>query len=164
MEVNRGMRHRIVAGVVLCAVLMIGCDALWNLGNRGQLARDITEIFEKQGVRIAHPVCHMVGTTRDGVCTFRASAEQIAAAVRGLGLQETSGTFSTGSGSSHAMKEVERVCTSKSPFGEQSGLNLYQLDRRPEALKLSHGGAFEFMLLYYHPSQDVCVGVSYAYG
>jgi hypothetical protein len=50
-------------------------------------------------------------------------------------------------------------------FGEVRGLPAYWVAGRPEQLKISGGGQFEYMLLIFNASTGrSCIQVSYAYG
>ncbi|HET7873901.1 MAG TPA: hypothetical protein VFN71_00140 [Methylomirabilota bacterium] len=149
---------RLRLGAALLAVLALGgCEFLWNLGNRGTLTRDVTELFEAHGIALEKPVCHMIGTTRDATCAFQLSGEQLAIAVQRLGLSEMS----------EGRPRGVRQPSCELPPAVDSGrpIRAYESGRQPKGRALSSGGAFSYLLLYHRAdTREVCVQVSYAYG
>lgn len=72
---------------LLALALLPGCDALWNVANRGGLERDFKVLAQSCGVHVTLTRCRMLGTTREGTCEFTASCGQLDSLVRGLSLK-----------------------------------------------------------------------------
>jgi hypothetical protein len=143
--------------VALAAALagLAGCDLLWNWSNRDGLRRDVVELLGRHGVIAQEPACAMLGTTRTGACRLRAEPTRRPGLVRGLGLTAVAPgdpdvSHWAGEG---GCRDLARVAT------------VYRSARRPAALRLPNGSAFEYLLLYQaQRGDDVCVQVAYAYG
>ena len=141
----------VAIGIVL---LSAGCEKVWTVANRGHLQRDMTALAQQVGVTLTAPDCHMVGMTRDGVCTFKTSSRQIAQLVQGLKLKSES-----------ANPLLETRCGSQDAFRAATRLYRYSVGGRPPELRLKDGSAFQFLsLLYNAGNQSACVALSYSDG
>src|SRR5919109_710772 len=117
----------------LGAVALAGCalaDVAWNAGNRGELARDIDELFRRHGVAVARPACAMIGTTRDGTCTFPASADQVARLVAGLALAEVTPGGESEGARRLRLWELARGCRRSPGFGVPAQVRVDASERR----------------------------------
>jgi hypothetical protein len=156
---------RLVAAVLIAAgtAACSGAGA-WDRANRDALRRDVVQLFQRHGVTAA-PECHMIGTTRDAYCVFKAPADRVDSLVRALKLEAAP----TGSAAHEQIELIEMVspggCRATPALADPSKVRAYRSERRPRELALASGGAFEYLVLYQHTdSDDVCVRVSYAYG
>jgi len=147
---------RIVAA--LLAVLGLGgCEYLWNLGNQAPLVRDVSELFGAHEITLEKPICNMIGTTRGATCELRLTADQVAAAVRGLGLTEMR--------AGRAASLGQAGCRLASADHSGAPVRGYESGRQPKASTLRNGAAFSYLRLYYRAdTREVCLEVSYAYG
>jgi hypothetical protein len=154
----------LVGAVAMLAGLLAGCETLWDWGNRGPLARDVTELFGRHGVVVRDPACHMLGTTRAATCQIRASADEVTALAGGLRLVDAA----VGGAGADTLRQVE----GSSPPGCHAArlvpagtVRVWVSARRTPELRLASGGAFEYLLLYQGlATGHACVQVAYAYG
>lgn len=142
-----------------------GCDIPWNAANRKTLEKDFSALVGNCGVEITEVKCHMLGSTRDAVCVFKATREQIDDIKKGLKLK----AVVAGSEEQRFAEQIEDSSSHKSfqEFKSSSGQSLerYFSKRRAKELILKKGTSFEYFLLYYDPSSGrACVLLSYAYG
>lgn len=149
---------------LLALALLPGCDALWNVANRGGLERDFKVLAQSCGVHVTLTRCRMLGTTREGTCEFTASCGQLDSLVRGLSLKPVE----PGSVEESFLKRIEASSLYSWSVGvglDPSGLLRYASGRRPRELALKNGTAFEYLILYYHPASGRALArLSYAYG
>lgn len=132
------------------------CGFFWNAGNVPGLEKDVADQLAPHGVS-ATPSCHMLGTTRNGVCTLDMDAVQVSAVVSGLGLKPASARALPGG---HQAWESPTGCRAEPGFAESSGPTVYTSARRDAAIP-----EFEFWILYVdHAAGRVCIELSYAYG
>jgi len=151
---------------LVLGVALMGCEVLWSLGSRGQLKRDITEIFQRYSVTVSSLNCNMVGATRDAVCTMQISPPDVTKLVKGLSLKalnpasfEDEPWFTR-----HALQLDDNGCASQSAFRGSAVQIFYSPKLRPEVLRVGYS-AFDYLHLYQVPGvPKVCVAVSYAYG
>jgi len=61
--------------------------------------------------------------------------------------------------------ELEQGCGSVEGFTAGASVQVYESARRPEALRLANGTAFEYLLVSFSEDlRTMCIQVSYAYG
>jgi hypothetical protein len=150
--------------VVLALAALVACDALWSAANRDALTADVGGLLRQHGAAGAAPQCGMIGATRDGTCRFQATPEQVAALAEGLGLRPTSPAEDGPDGAELRHWETRDGCRRSGAFAGPTATT-HRSERRPPRLRLGHGGAFEYLLLYHQPATgEACVQVSYAYG
>ena len=141
-------------GCISLAGLLMGCDKISNVANRGHLQRDMTALAQQVGVTLTAPECHMVGMTRDGVCTFKTSSGHMAQLVQGLKLQAEP---------TNALLDAQ--CGSQDAFHHAPRLYRYSVRGRPPALRLKNSSAFQSLsILYNAAGQSACAVLSYSYG
>ena len=135
---------------------------IWNYGNKWTLKKDIVELFKKHGVVINDPICNMIGTTRGGICEFRASVDQIASLIRGLRLKEIEGASKDNLLSK--IPQSKNGCLGCRSFKNVLRMRVYTSEQRPPELRLQSGAAFDYLILFQDLDTDnVCVQVSYSY-
>lgn len=149
-----------IAFFVLAA--LSGCDAVWSSLNRGGLQQDISELYKRAGSENIAMRCSMVGSTRTGWCEGTATTVQALDLSAALKLESV--PFDARAGDRMVQfAQREGGCTNRVP--QDATFSLYKSQVRAETLKLSNGGAFEYVLLYHNPSTNqFCVQISYAYG
>ena len=146
-------------------IAITGCDAAWNLANRGSLRSDVTELFKNHGVTVSDLKCNMIGTTRSAVCEFRGKTDQVTSLVRGLKLKALEGGETSREALLRRIPEAPQGCLACFPFQTASQMKIYMSERGAKELRLKSGGAFEYLILFQDlGSSRVCVQVSYAYG
>lgn len=149
---------------ILLTVIM-GCEIIWNYGNKGTLKKDIVELFKMHGVVIKDPVCNMIRTSREAICEFRAPADQVSLLVRNLHLKEVEKESTSKADLLLKAPSSNRGCLACPSFKDVSKIRIYRSDHRPSELRLKHGTAFEYLILFQDLETDkVCVQVSYSYG
>lgn len=125
---------------LLGVLLLAGCEATWDAGNRGGLARAVAAVT---GLPEGQLDCRMIGTTRSGYCVVPLSPDQAAALVARLGLRDAD--WAPAEGCRAAGFENARA----------RGL-------RDRATALRPGG-LEDLLLFVGP-QAACLQATHAYG
>ena len=145
--------------------VMVGCEAIWNYGNKGTLKKDIVELFKKHGVVIKDPVCNMIGTSREATCEFRASIDQVSLLVQNLRLKEVEGEGTSKADWLLKAPPSNGGCLACPSFKHVSKIRIYRSDHRPSELRLKRGTAFEYLILFQDlETNKVCVQLSYSYG
>jgi hypothetical protein len=145
----------------LTCFLLIGCDPLWNAGNRSGLEADVRELFRKAAVVPQHLECRMVGSTRGASCSLLMSPSESATVIRTLALESIQP-------SSEVSHPVARLIARAGPScvaGASAPLAAFGITGRPDSLRLPSGSAFEYLLLTIDESTgQACVQVSYSFG
>lgn len=144
--------------VLVASLFLCGCGVGWGLKDH------ITELVSAQGVGPQVLSCKSIGSTRAGLCRLSASAEDLAALTKGLGLtevpsaQRANDAQLTGWESSAGKDSPAKVWTG-------STIRVFKSARRAKQLLLKDGSQFEYLLLYYHPEKgEIWIQVCYAYG
>ena len=153
------MRLLIALLIVVC---ITGCTGFWDWVGRGELARDVGQLFKQQGVDVKLE-CHMLDASRTGVCTSRILPEAVISLVKGFVLREAT-----------SKKDLLDIldweiaaggCRSMENWSDSTPVKVYRSERRAVQLSFGDGVAFEYLLLRYRPDTgDLCTQVSYAYG
>jgi len=160
---NRVIIIPFILGLLL--TVLMGCETIWNYGNKWALKKDIVELFKKNGVVIKDPVCNMVGTSRDATCEFYASVDQVSSLARSLNLKEVEGEGGSMANLLLKVPESKVGCLICRSFKNVSKIRVYMSGQRPIELRLKSGAAFEYLILFQDLDTDkVCVQVSYSYG
>ena len=147
-------RLRTVAVVLAASLAAGGCRFAWNLWSRGDLARDVTALFAKQGVLASGMKCRMFGTLRAGACIFPLTAEETTLLAQGLKLRVLAPTES--------VREFRGGCSDTRPFDTDFVRSFRTAAFRAPELKLRDGGSFDYLYLYHHPTSGrACLQVSY---
>lgn len=146
------------AAALALGFLAGGCARAWDYGNRAGLKSDVAALLAAQAVTPRDLECRMEGTTRDASCAFRASAAEVEALSRGLGL------VSVPSGADPSSPLARLVARAPGRCGARA-LSAAGVEGRPASLRLKSGRAFEFLVLFRGPGADeVCLFLSYSYG
>lgn len=153
-----------IAASIAVSIAASACTraTAWDGANRDALQRDVGGLLRGHGLTAALD-CHMIGSTRNAYCTFKAPAAQVALVASALKLKERGVVLDT-------LLAVDVAaapggCRAAPAFAEPSRVRVLGSERRPPQLALANGAAFEFLVLYRREdSDDVCVQVSYAYG
>lgn len=160
----KSFRSSILPGLIMAFVLR-GCDALWNLGNRGPLIRDLTELFKAQGIRAKDLSYNMIGTSRSGTCELHLSPDEVTRMVKSLNLKELKLENLSGENPWVKNPEPKKGCLTSKFFHGGKQVKGHLSGRRPPELRLKSGPAFEYFILFQDLETDkVCIQVSYAYG
>ncbi|MCJ7513490.1 MAG: hypothetical protein MUO23_11035 [Anaerolineales bacterium] len=157
------MRTRALLLLVL-SILLTSCGPLWNAVNRSTLKLDVAEALGPQALDLQLR-CEMVDSTRTGYCLVPADREQVIGWAGALGMSASTASTASAQTLPPLASEGRVGCLAPENFGDVEGLPAYWVGGRPEALILSGGGRFEYMLLLHNPDTgQACVQVSYAYG
>lgn len=147
-------RLRALAALVAASIALGGCRFAWNLWSRGDLARDVTALFARQGILVSDVKCRMFGTLRAGACTFPLTAEQTTQLAQGLRLRVLAPT--------EIIRQFPGGCSDTRPFDTDFVRSFRSGAFRPPELKLRDGGSFDYVYLYHHPtSGKACLQASY---
>jgi len=145
----------------LGGLLLIGCTALWNPVQRGGLDTDVRQLLRGAGVKPARLDCRMLADTRDGECSLSLTPSDAGALIQGLKLEAIPAEPSWASSLSQLVRFKGPDCAA----ALSSPIERHGIARRPAALRLPGGSAFDYLLLSIDPrSQQACLQVSYAYG
>ena len=150
-----------VATALACLPLL-GCEPLWNAANRAGLESDVRDLLKKAKVVPQRLDCRMVGSTRDASCSLRLSQAEAAAVIQALAL----GRINSSSGALSSPAHPSAVAGPSCVVGASAPLAAFgSTDRRPNALRLDGGSAFEYLLLTYKQSTgQACLQLSHSYG
>ena len=141
------------------------CATLWSSTSRTALAGDMREVLVRGNVDPAFLDCHMLETTRSGICLFDASETEIENLTIALELRALELPNETELPSGSLAGEAQAGCMTSDPFVDGTDFLLYGIAGRPDQLELSSGGQFEYLILLFDPSNgEACVQASYSYG
>ena len=149
-----------IRGTILIFFVFIfgGCEVLWDGSNRSSLKRDVYTLIGTSKLKEKEINCHMIGTTRSGVCKSSIAEEEISRVVKSLNLTKVDESTLIDFDYNSWVKEGE--CGSNTDYQ-----NRYKSKRRGEELRLNSGTRFEYFILFHNPDYDhICIQVSYAYG
>jgi hypothetical protein len=153
------------SAIIILAVLTTACSSLWNWGNRGALIAGMVKVLAPIEVAAEDLHCEMIGSTRSGYCLLDTTPEMVATIAQSLALDYRVANPADPHTLPPIVNEGKTGCLSPDVFGEVRGLPAYWIAGRPEQLKISGGGQFEYMLLIFNASTGrSCIQVSYAYG
>jgi hypothetical protein len=125
--------------LLILAALMASCSSFWNWGNRGALIAGMVKVLAPIQVASEDLDCEMI----DYRVANPADPHTLPPIVN----------------------EGNAGCLSPEVFDDVRGLPAYWIAGRPEQLKISGGGQFEYMLLIFNATTGKsCIQVSYAYG
>jgi hypothetical protein len=144
---------------VYATIALSGCQVLWDFENRSSLKKDVNELISKASVS-ADLRCHMIGTTRSGICEGGLSAAAVESIATQLNLTEVKKLDS----SNYDLQVW--LADGKSDLIEGlKTLRIYKSKRRASELRLKNGSNFEYLLLFFDATKKmVRIQVSYAYG
>ena len=145
----------------LLCVLIAGCGLVWQSIQGSALDRDLTQVLEANGLERRELQCRMVASSRTGFCVMNATEEDTDQLISSLALVLREAGDDHGNVPSW---ELEQGCGSVEGFSGDPSVQVYESARRPEALRLANGTAFEYLLVSFR--QDLgtmCIQVSYAY-
>ena len=164
---SRLSARRIV--LLLPLVMLLGCDAVWNILNRGALRHDVMTLMGETPDTLGSMSCRMSGTTRDGTCLFHGSVDLVNRVARRVELRPW-----VPSPDEAMVKRfpydglIKNGCRSMPAFSDVFGpspVSVYESVRRAPTLRLPSGRAFEYLVLFHNrQTDDACVDTSYAYG
>ena len=153
------------SAIILLAVITTACSSLWNWGNRGALISGMVEVLAPIQVVAKDLECQMIGSTRSGYCLLDTTPQMVMTIATTLQLNYRIANPADPLTLPPIVDEGKTGCLSPDVFGEVRGLPAYWVAGRPEQLKISGGGQFEYMLLIFNASTGrSCIQVSYAYG
>jgi hypothetical protein len=145
----------------LACLLLTGCASLWTITNRSGLEADVRELLKTAAVEPQHLDCRMVGTTRKAACSLRLSPPQTSSVIRTLALESIPTSSENSSPQAQLIALAGPSCVAKT----SRPIVRFGLGNRPNALRLSSGTAFDYLLLTINKSTgQACVQVSYSYG
>jgi len=153
------------SAIILLAVITTACSSLWNWGNRDALIGGMVEVLAPIQVVAKDLECQMIGSTRSGYCLLDTTPQMVMTIATTLQLNYRIANPADPLTLPPIVDEGKTGCLSPDVFGEVRGLPAYWVAGRPEQLKISGGGQFEYMLLIFNASTGrSCIQVSYAYG
>jgi hypothetical protein len=148
----------------IIALACIGCSSLRNATNRGGLEEDVKALCQERAkVNLYKASCHMVGTTRAGICEFKALPQDINAIANSLDMSEIKSDKTL----KYANTYGYDIKSSKlgGLFSQGKDVRAYGIFGRPAKLKLKNGSAFEYMILFYEPAtNEASLETCYSYG
>ena len=148
----------------VCSLLLTSCGRAWDAVNRDALRDDVAHVLSVDPAKSSMR-CGMVDATRSGYCLLPADASQVSAWSRDLGLDARTASQEDVGSVPPLASEGPVGCLDPGIYGPIDGLPAYWIGGRPNALGLSGGGQFEYLLLLFdEAASQACVQVSYAYG
>ena len=151
--------------LILLPLIVASCSSLWNWGNRGALIGGMVEVLAPIQVVADDLECEMIDSTRSGYCLLTTTPEMVMTIATSLALDYRVANPDDPHSLPPIAGEGKTGCMSSEVFGKIRGLPAYWIAGRPEQLRISGGGQFEYMLLLFNPvAGQSCIQVSYAYG
>jgi hypothetical protein len=151
---------RIIAlPVIAVCLLATGCGRVWDAANSKTLDSDVRSLLSASGIPGDFLACHMIETTREAECSFRAGVPAISALSRSLSLSPLQ------DGPSRGLLAFVKGKTPPDVPPDWHGVLVLAVTGRPPALRLKSGSAFEYLFLFHDATRNVAwLRVAYSSG
>lgn len=152
------------------AVLLAGCDAVFNAINSPGVDAGVRALLRQAQVEPQGLVCRMVDTTRAAVCSVSLSGPQADAVIRNMALEPVPvSAISDGLVTTDSMRVSLPTRSRDHPPGcagdRSRALATYRAVGGEQALRYGKDGAFSyFFLTLDRGSGRGCIEVAYSYG
>jgi hypothetical protein len=135
----------------------VGCDFVWNIGNRGTLKSDLEKL-----IGITFNDCQMIGTTRTGSCSTPITVDELRSIADKLKLSAVSPEQDPAVPIEHRFKHLIARGGCNLPANAEIRKTF---EPRPAELHLGPGTGFEYLLIVRNAATGIaCVQASYSYG